>query len=192
MKPAEPSTLKTEVIDQKRETEEGNDSNTQDRNEIVPEKVLFSWQAPSRPFKRRDREFWVTTIAIAGVAALVLFLVEGYMPVMLIIALAFLFYVLSTVEPEQIDYEITNKGIKIAGRLNSWEIIGRHWFAKRYDSTLLVFEIAFLPGRLELVINSSDKSRINDLLGKYSPEEEIPPSNLDRAADWFAKKLPGN
>ena len=68
------------------------------------EKVLFSWKAPMRPFKARDREFWITTIVIAVIFGFILFLIEGVMPVILIVSIIFLYYVLSTVKPEEIGY----------------------------------------------------------------------------------------
>src|SRR3972149_8400337 len=85
-----------------------------------PERELISWKAAARPFKRRDRRFYVTVFAMAGIAGAVLFAIEGVMPVVLIIALVFLFYVLSTVEPEEIEYVITNKGVKVAGKKTEW------------------------------------------------------------------------
>lgn len=157
-----------------------------------PEKDLFAWRAPARPFKRRDREFWITIIAIAGIFGLVLFLVEGVMPVILIISIVFLFYVLSTVEPAEIEYKITNKGVKVAEKRNDWEAITRFWFTKRFDNELLVFEVMTLPGRLELVFNPKDKDNLKSVISKYVPEEEASPSGLDRASNWFATKLPGN
>ena len=156
------------------------------------EKDFFSWEGPARPFKRRDREFWISVIAMAAVVALVLFLVEGFMPVILIVSLVFLFYVLNTVEPDKIKYSLTTRGINIAGRVTPWGVVGRHWFTRRYDSELLVFELGVLPGRLEVVVNPADKAKISEAIAEYSPEEEIPASNLDRAANWFSKRLPGN
>src|SRR3989344_1449467 len=55
---------------------------------------------PSRPFKTRSREFYVTLFAITGLVGLILFIAEGAMPVVLLIAIVFLFYILSTVAPE--------------------------------------------------------------------------------------------
>lgn len=155
-----------------------------------PEKDLVSWTAPARPFKKRDREFYITILAIAGIVGLVLFLIEGFMPVILIVSLVFLFYVLSTVEPENIEYKITNKGIKVVDKRTDWVLINRFWFSRRFDSGLLVFETLGLPGRMELVINLEDKERIKKALSSYIVEEEAPPSYLDKAANWFAKKLP--
>lgn len=155
-----------------------------------PEKDLVTWSAPARPFKRRDREFYVTLAAMAGIVALILFLVEGFMPVLLIISLFFLFYVLSTVEPENIEYKITTKGIKIEGRRTDWGNLGRFWFSRRFDHDLLIIESANLPGRIELVISTERKEEVRRALSAYLFEEEVPPSPLDKAANWFSKKLP--
>ncbi|MBU0569926.1 hypothetical protein KKB40_04045 [Patescibacteria group bacterium] len=155
-----------------------------------PEKNLFAWKAPSRPFKRRNKDFWMTVMAIAGVFGLILFLVEGVMPVILIISVIFLFYVLSTVEPENIEYNITDRGVKIADKRTDMELLTRFWFTKRFNDELLVFETRMVPGRLELVINAKDKEVLRKTLLEYLSEEEVSPSGLDRAANWVSKKLP--
>lgn len=154
------------------------------------EKDLITWVAPARPFKRRDKQFYLTTVSIAGIVCLILFLAEGAMPVILIISLIFLYYVMSTVEPENIEYKITNKGIKILNKRTDWENLGRFWFSKRHDSELLTLETNFLPNRMELVIKPEIKDEIKKTLTEYLVYEEISPSNLDKAIDWFSKKLP--
>lgn len=156
------------------------------------EKDLILWNAPARPFKRRNREFYVTLIVISALVGLILFLVEGWLPVVLIISLVFLFYVLSTVEPENIDCKITTKGVNIAGKKTPWEIMLRFWFTKRFDNELLVIETLSIPGRLELVITPQVKVKIKENLLKYLNEEETPPSFVDKAASWFSQKLPNN
>ena len=156
----------------------------------VPEKVYFSWKAAERPFKKRNKEFWVTTVVIAAIFGLILFLVEGAMPVILIVSIVFLFYVLSTVEPEIITYQITNKGVKIAEGLVEWEVLTRFWFTSRLKTDVLVFEKITAPQRLEIVINEKDVEKIRDTLLDYINEEEVPPTTIEKATDWFAKKLP--
>lgn len=155
------------------------------------EKDLVVWTAPARPFKRRNRDFYVTVLAMAGVTGLVLFLIEGWLPVILVISLVFLFYVMATVEPENIEYKITNKGIKIAGSLTGWENMRRFWFAKRLDNELLVIETRSLPGRLEIVINTGVKDEIRKELSQYLVHEEVPASSIDKAANWFSNRMPG-
>ncbi len=157
-----------------------------------PEKILFSWKAPARPFKRRDREFWVRVIAISGIAGLILFLAEGAMPVILLIAIVFLFYILSTVEPEEIEFKITNRGIKMAGQTTDWSFLSRFWFTKRGGNDLLIFETFSLLGRLEVIINPKDKEEIQKALSKYVLHEEAPATYLDKATNWFSQKFAGS
>ncbi len=156
-----------------------------------PEKELLDWSAPARPFKRMNREFWVTIIAMAAIVGLILFFAEGFMPVILIISIIFLVYVLTTVEPENINYSVTNKGIKIGEKTFEWERLIRFWFSKRFDSQLLIVQKYGIPNRLEFVINQDEKENLKTTLLKYIPEEKIPPSSLDKAASWFSKKIPG-
>jgi hypothetical protein len=157
-----------------------------------PERDLVAWTAPARSFKRRDRQFYVTTFAIAGIVSLVLFLAEGIMPVILIISLVFLYYVLSTVQPENVEYKVTTKGIKIAGKLTEWQYLNRYWFSDRFDNELMVVDTVLLPGRIEFVINEGVKEKLKKEVSAYIPYEEVPPSGLDRVTNWFAAKLPGN
>jgi hypothetical protein len=46
-----------------------------------------------------------------------------------------------------------------------------------------------LPGRIELVINPANKDKIKKALSTYLKEEEIPPSSLDKAANWVSQKI---
>jgi hypothetical protein len=157
-----------------------------------PEIDLVTWSAPSRPFKRRDRQFYVTTFAIAGIVSLVLFLAEGFMPVLLIVSLVFLYYVLSTVEPENVDYKVTSKGVKVAGKLTGWVFFTRFWFSKRFDSDLLIFDTLSIPGRMELVIKPDIKDSLKKEISAFVPYEEVPESGLEKLTGWFSRKLPGN
>ncbi len=155
-----------------------------------PERDLVVWTAPARPFKRRDKQFYVTLVAIAAIVGLVLFLVEGVMPVILIISIVFLYYIMSTVPPENIEYKITNRGVKVAENLTEWPNFTRYWFSRRFDSELVVFETIAIPGRMELVISPEVKEQIKKTLLPYVLAEEVPPSYVDKAANWFSKKLP--
>jgi hypothetical protein len=158
-------------------------------HEAVVEKTLFSWEAPVRPFKRRTREFYVTAASIAVLFGFILFLIEGIMPVILIVSFGFLFYVLSTVEPERAEYRITNYGIRISNSLTPWDNIGRFWFSERLGSGVLVLETGGLIGRIELVYDKKDKSQIEKTLKKYLVHEEATPTFLDKGANWVAGKI---
>jgi hypothetical protein len=157
-----------------------------------PERDLVVWTAPARPFKRRGRQFYVTTFAIAGIVSLVLFLAEGIMPVILIISLVFLYYVLSTVQPENIEYKVTTKGIRISNKLTEWQVLNSFWFSDRFDNHLMIIDTSIIPGRTEIVVNPEVEEEIKRQVSAYIPYEEVPAGALDRATNWFADKIPGN
>lgn len=163
------------------------------KNEDEPryqeEKVLFSWTASARPFKRQSREFYVTALSIAVLFGLILFLIDGIMPVLLIVAFCFLFYVLHNVEPERAEYKITTFGVRVADRLTIWDDILRFWFSERMGSSVLVLETAGLIGRFELVIDKKDKDTVEKHLKKYVIHEESTPNILDKSANWVSGKL---
>lgn len=157
---------------------------------FYPEKELLVWTAASRPFKKRDRQFWVTTGVVLSVIGLILFLVEGVMPVILIISLVFLFYILTTVDPGTIEYKVTNKGVRIAGRLTVWNDLIRFWFTNRLDTNLLVIETVSVPGRVEMIITQDLKEKVKKELSKYLPQEEVVPGYFDKAINWVSQRLP--
>ncbi|HUC95322.1 MAG TPA: hypothetical protein VMR19_05000 [Candidatus Saccharimonadales bacterium] len=156
------------------------------------ERDLVTWTAPARSFKRRGRQFYVAAFAMAGIVSIILFLAEGIMPVVLIISLVFLYYVLSTVQPDDVQYKVTTKGVKVATKLTEWQYLNRYWFTNRFDNELMIIDTILLPGRMEFVINPEIKERLKKEVSAYIPYEEVPPTALDKMTTWFATKLPGN
>lgn len=157
-----------------------------------PERDLVVWSAPARPFKRKDRQFYITIFSIAGLVGLVLFLAEGLMPVILLISLVFLYYIMNTIQPETLDYKITTKGVYLAKKVILWNLLSRFWFSRQADSELLNIETLTFPGRIGFVIPIEKKEEIRKALSSYLVEEEVLPSTLDKVVNWFAGKLPGN
>lgn len=155
------------------------------------EEVVFSWRAPVRPFKKRNREFFTTVAAIGFLIALILFFLEGVLPVAVVMAIVFLVYTLFTFPPEEVEHKITNKGIYFAGTTRYlWDELRRFWFTERFENALLVIESFRAPGRLELVIKSEDKEKLAKELEKYLLQEERSPDFLDKAATWLSRRVP--
>lgn len=174
------------------ENEYKTDSVVQESGTLKREKeeVLFSWSAPVRPFKKRNKEFFTTILSIAFLVGLILFFIEGILPVIVVGALVFLVYVFSTVEPETVEHKITNLGIDFAGTKKEWPDLKRFWFTQRFGIDLLKVEAKEGLTRIEMVIDSGDKDRIEKLLEKHLPYEEAAPNFLDKAAIWLSKKVP--
>lgn len=163
--------------------------------EVLPSKelkVLYSWSAPIRPFKRRDKEFWTTVIAIVILVGLILFFVKEWFLIAAIISLTFVYYVLSTVEPEEMENKITNRGIIYAGTTYPYETVSQFWFSAKYGQRVVNLELrgGGLIGRITILIGKGDEKTIKDILLKYLIEEEVKPGFLDKAADWIQKKVP--
>ncbi len=156
---------------------------------IKAEKELFSWEAPSRVFIKKDKDFWVKIVVASSIFGFIIFIAEGVMPVLILISVLFLFYIFTTVEPEIVVYKITTKGVRIGDSLNSWQYFTRFWFAQRGRSNFLILESLQLPGRLEIIVGEKDREKIRKILEDYLPEEEVPPTTIDRASDWFFQKF---
>jgi len=156
----------------------------------IQEKVLVSWMAPSRPFKKRSRDFYITMVSIGTLIGVVLLLIEGIMPVLLLVGIGFLAYVLFNVKPEEIEYQVTNLGIRIAGQRMEWNLLGRFWFTNRLGADLLIIEANNIAGRIEVVVSPEIKGQLEKELKDHLVKEEIPPAFFDKAASWVSKKLP--
>lgn len=170
------------------------EKNTPDQVENNPpaveeEKILVEWKAYSRPFKTFRKEFYINLGSIFALFGLILFVVEGVLPAVLVAAIFFIFYVFTTVEPEKIDYKLTTYGIKFSDHRLFWEELGRYWFAKRFDSTVLIVETATAPWKMEFVVDENKKDEIRDIISKYLYFNDTPPSLFEKATNWVSSKL---
>ncbi len=155
------------------------------------EHVLFSWTAPERSFQRRDRDFWITAVSILVLLSVILIFIKEFFLVMALFSVLFLYYVLSTVEPDTIQNQITNKGLYFGEMRYLWEILERFWFKKSLSNQMVFFETNLkFPRQIALVINPQDQEKIKEILKKRLPSFEDPPSFVDKLTKWFGERLP--
>ncbi len=157
----------------------------------MPEEEILKWQAPSRPFKKRDKKFFSTIIIIAVLVSLILFFAGQVLPVAVVVAVVFLVYVLSVVPPQEVTNKLTTYGIRIENTLYYWEELGRFWFTQQFDKTILNIETVRFPGRITLLlpeeINREDMRIIlSEVLLNQKPE----PTLYEQAAQWLKEKIP--
>ncbi len=155
----------------------------------IQEEVLFSWKSHIRHFEKKSKEFYINALAIFSVIALIIFIAEGWVPVVLLISLGFLYFVMHSVEPEMVDYQITNFGIRIKDKLIDWTQITNLWITEKGDAAKLNLGIVTIPGKMELVIDPKDKDKIKNTLREYLPEVATPPSALEKLGNWFSAKI---
>lgn len=156
-----------------------------------PLKDLLVWKSPARPFKPRDREFYTTAGSIIFLVCVILLFIKEFLLIMVLMALAFLVYILSTVKPEEVDHKITTRGIVTVQKAYPWEQLGRFWFeTKFHDQVLMIENFVGLPTRLMLLIHEPDKKQIEALLKQYLIKEKPEKTQIEKAAEWLQKKVP--
>lgn len=174
---------------QKKETQASVDSSAQ-LPQVEPEKELFTWVAPNRPFKRRTREYYTTIAVIVILISLILFFAGQFLPIAVVVSIAFVSYVLASVPPENVQNAITTYGIHSDQTFHFWEEMGRFWFTTKYGHHLLHVETARFPGRMTLLIAEADKEKVKKILVKYLIMEKPLPSFLEKAADKLEQLIP--
>jgi len=171
------------VMDTKPETKEPIDVNE--------EKVLFEWEAVERSFQQRDRDFWVTAIAILVLVSVILIFIKEFFLIVALGSVLFLYYVLSTVPPQMVKNKITNRGIYFGEMHYSWDLLSRFWFKKSLSSETIQFETQLrFPRQIPLVINEKDKDKIKEIVVKRIPLLESSPTFVDKLTKWFSERLP--
>ncbi|MBU1104332.1 hypothetical protein L6255_03190 [Candidatus Parcubacteria bacterium] len=158
---------------------------------LEPLEVLFSWKAPSRAFKERDRQYFTTIFIIIFVLSLILVFIREFLLIGVILSLTFVYYVLSTVAPEEIEHKITTRGVVYAGTNYPYEGLLSFFFSKKYESQLLnVNTKAKFPGRMFMLIKKEDQEKIAKILSKYLNQDEEPKlSFAERLSQQASKKI---
>jgi len=160
--------------------------------DIREEKVLFSWEAPERTFQKRDKDFWVTAIAILVLVAVILIFVKEFFLIFAFASLLFLYYVLSTVPPGRAKNKITNRGVYFGELFYGWNDLIRFWFKPATDYMMINFEsqMPFPRKVVSLLFETKDQEKIKEIVLKYLPLVEASPRFVDKSADWLSKRLP--
>jgi len=154
-------------------------------------RILLTWRSPSRLFKRLSRERFATIGAIVFLVGIILVFLKEWFLIAVIIALAFFSYILSQVKPEEVEHQITNKGIVTSGRTYLWQQLLRFWFEGEGDQTILLIDgLDRIPFRLLLLLGDQNKETIKKILASYLPEEKPEKTWIDRSGEWIIRQIP--
>jgi len=175
-------TLKTEKVEVKP---------VEEVKKLVELKSLLKWQAPMRPFKKRDREYYTTIAAIVFLLAVILLFLKEWLLIAVMVALMFVAYVLATVPPEKVEHEITTRGVVTGEKTYRWEDLRSFWFSRKWKEVILHVETKLgFPGRLMMLLGEVEEKKIKEILQKQM-EYEVPEETfMDRSAKWLQKKVP--
>jgi hypothetical protein len=156
-----------------------------------PLKELLVWSSPTRVFKRRNREFFTTIGAIVALLAIILFFLQEWLLIVVMIALAFYGYVNATIEPDETEHKLTNRGVVTGGRLYPWGALGRFWITQKWgQKTLQIENFGGFPGRLTLHLGKTEEKAIKDIVSQYLLHETPEKTWTDKASEWLSARVP--
>lgn len=155
-------------------------------------KTLLTWRSPSRPFKRRSRDYFTTIAAIVFLIGVILLFIKEFLLIGVILALMFVSYVLATVPPEEVEHEITTEGINTGSKTYLWTELKDFYFSSHWGAAILNVNTKLkFPGRLIILIHETEKEKIKAELGKHLSFREKPVMTwIDNAAQWLSHKVP--
>jgi len=155
------------------------------------EKDIFEWEQMERPFKKRDKEFWVTSLAILILVSVIFIYLKEFLLVVALSSALFLYYAMSTVEPNKIRYRITNRGIYWGDSRMEWDLLRRFWIKPNLDSEAVFFETHLrFPRQVSMIINPEDKETLKKIIARRVPCLDDSPEFVDKVTNWVSKKFP--
>lgn len=160
-------------------------------DDIKVEKLILEWTSPARPYKKRSREFYTTILSIAFLLAVILLLLREFLLIGVIIAFAFLSYVLATHKPEDVIHQVTTKGIRTDNKLFEWSELTNFWLKKEWNQEMVICQtVKALPGVILMVIDPKNREEIIKAIGEKIPLEKPADSFVDKASKWLGDKVP--
>ena len=154
------------------------------------EEVLVEWKAPLRVTVPKSREYTITLVAIISVVALVLFLAEGVMPVILIGALFFLYWNLQRLPQHDAVYKLTSLGIHLENLSYPWTTFTNFWEEKRGGFQVFVLGHNLNGSRTTLFVAPDSKEKAESVLAGKLKGEALPPTSAEKLMGFVSSKLP--
>ena len=155
-------------------------------------KTLLAWTAPGRPFRKRTRQYYLTSLLITLLVEIILFLFSQYLLMVVVASLVFVAFALATIPPSPFHYKISTEGITIEDHFFLWQELYDFYFRKREGIEVLhVRTHSFLPGELTITLGDVDREHIKSVLLSYLPFREVIKSTfMEKSADWLTTNFP--
>lgn len=155
-------------------------------------KTLLSWEAPSRPFRKRNRSYYTTIAILVVLLVLIALLAREFLLIGVLLALAFVSYVLAFVPPHNIPYRISTQGITIGEDFYFWHFLDAFWFKEKEGSKVLHIQTRFrFPAQLMLVIGNQDEEKVKKIVARFLPFVEVPYKTwMEKWSEGLQKHFP--
>lgn len=163
------------------------------RKIVRPSRVLLTWKAPERLFKKKSREFYRKIIVIIIFFMLLLLIIKEFILIALLAVFFFVVYVFHTIPPKTIQHEITTNGINYASEHKySWTELDSFFIEKKDGVNILnVNTVKTFPGRLFMILGDEVSSaEVSELLNRYISVTENPElTMMDKMVSAISKRI---
>lgn len=159
-------------------------------NDNLNERKLFEWEAYERPHKVWTKEFYSSVIVIAFLVSVILFFIEGLMPVFVVWALVFMMWAMGRTEPKKVKSELTSWGLRSGEKLYDFQRMTNYWIETKWGSRLLRMNLVDAPWHIVSVILDEDEEKIKEILSDQVMYREPEVTWMDRWVNWLGKKMP--
>lgn len=156
----------------------------------LSEKTLIEFEAYDRPHKVWSKEFYSSVIVIAFLVSIILYFIEGMMPVVVIWALVFMLWAMAKTEPKMAKTAVTSWGLKAADKTYRFEEMTNFWFETKWGSRLMRINLDGLPWHLVVVIDPAKEEEIKKAMVSGVIYEEPEVTWVDRTLKWVGEKMP--
>lgn len=155
-------------------------------------KTLLSWHAPGRPFKKKSKEYYLTSLLIMLLVEIILFLFSQYPLMIVVLSFVFVAFALASVPPHDFRYKITTEGIMVEDQFFLWQELYDFYFKKRNGIDVLHIRTqAFIPGELTITLGDMNREHVKSILLSFLPFREfIKPTFMEKSADWLSRNFP--
>lgn len=142
-------------------------------------KTYLTWTAPARPFRKKDRSYYTTIAIIVILLVLIAFLAKEILLIGVLLALAFVAYVLAFIPPEDVEYKISAQGVTVGDHFYFWGHLDSFWFSEKEGQRIIhILTNLRFPGELMLVLGPQDEEEVKRVVAKFLPYHEIAPKSL--------------
>lgn len=155
-------------------------------------KTLLSWNAPGRPFRKKSKDFYVSSLLIVFLIEVILFVFSEYLLMFVVLALFFFAVALASTPPHNFHYKINTQGIKVEDHFYIWDELYDFYF-KKIDSThvLIVRTQSLLPGELRISLGDIPIDHVRRALIAFLPYREVVRQTFtERSAEWLSRTFP--
>ena len=155
-------------------------------------RTLITWEAPSRPFRKKDRSYYTTIAILVILLVLISFLFREFLLIGVLLALAFVTYVLAFVPPHSIQYRISTQGITVGEDFYFWHFLDAFWFKEKDGIKVLHIQTRLrFPAQLMLVLGSQNEEKVKKAVARFLPFVEVPyKSWMEKWSEGLQKHFP--